>query len=262
VRPISLGWLVLVLALSPSPAASAASAAADPRADRDSSYFTISQDGRAIGREEFVHYVQHDTVFSYSTVTLDGLPKDSPVPLVRRTTFLQRRTDSYPMFFETISTPRDSAASLAISCVFSDTTVVVYREINQRGLGEALALPPGRLYILDPGVYHPMQLLMADFLGMSQDRRQQKVFIGANNTFATLSLTRGIQRTLRAGGRERSLTSVQIKDENAEFVGWLDGAGRMWRLEAVGQGLTIERAPETKQGAAPKRSASKSKKKR
>jgi hypothetical protein len=261
VRPISLGWLVLVLALSPSPAASAASAAADPRADRDSSYFTISQDGRAIGREEFVHYVQHDTVFSYSTVTLDGLPKDSPVPLVRRTTFLQRRIDSYPMFFETISTPRDTAASLSISCVFSDTTVVVYREIKQRGLGEALALPPGRLYILDPGVYHPIQLLMADFLGMSQDRRQQKVFIGANNTFATLSLTRGVQRTLRAGGRSRLLTSVQLKDESAEFVGWLDDAGRMWRLEAVGQGLMIERAPETKKGAAPKRSAS-SKKKR
>ena len=53
-----------------------------------------------------------------------------------------------------------------------------------------------------------------------------------------------------------------MKDENAEFVGWLDDAGRMWRLEAVGQGLTIERAPETKKGAAPKRSASNTKKKR
>jgi hypothetical protein len=210
--------------------------------DFDQSSFSIVLGGRKVGTEKFIHFMRRDTVFSYSTVRLDGLADDSPMPLEKRTSFLQRRLGSFPLFFEAATTERDTSAHISVSCLFSDTTVVVYRERGERGIGEALALPPGRMYLFEPGVYHPVQLLLADFVEGTQSKRKQLVFVPATQVFIDLTLTRGASAPLRWGGKNVPTTKVALTDGTNEFIGWMDEKRKLLRLEAIGQGLVIERA--------------------
>ncbi len=260
--PLALLMLVLAAAL---PASTAVGADDDFHPDTtaatgyEEASFTMRIDGRTIGRERFVHFTRRDTLFSYSTARFDGLPADSPMPLEQRTTYLQRRVGSYPMYFESVTTERDTSARLSVTCVFGDTTVVVYRERLERGIGEAIALPPGRLYLFEPGVYHPVELLLADFVDGTQKTRRQNVFVPANQTFIDLTLTRGAKVPLPWGGKSVTTTKIGLGDGTTEFTAWVDAKRRLLRLEAIGQGLVIERAaaaaakkPAEKKSSAPK----------
>jgi hypothetical protein len=259
VRPFSLALPVLVLVLV------AVTSVRDARADFfpdttaasdfERSSFVIEHGGKVVGHESFIHFARRDTVFSYSTVRLDGLALDSPMPLEKRTTFLQRTLGSYPMYFESVSTARDTSQHLAVSCIFSDTTVVVYRERGERGIGEALALPPGRLYVFEPGVYHTVQLLLGDFVDGTQKVRKQLVFVPASQTFIDVTLTRGAKAPLRWAGKNVTSTKVGLSDGSTELIGWVDGDRRLLRLEAIGQALVVQREPAPGEAAASTKSA-------
>jgi hypothetical protein len=237
VRSIVFGLLLLASWVAPVGAERAGTDALDE------ARFEIVQDGRRVGREEFVYYASRDTVYSMSTVTLDGLGTDSSLPFEKRTTLLQRRLDAFPMLFEVVSTARDTSLRATVSCVFRDTTVMVYAESAQRGTGDGYPLPPGRIYVIEPGVYLPLQILMADFLEGAQRERKQNAFIPAAREFVDLRLTRGAKQTIKVGRRTVQTTRVDLTDTRVNLAGWLDKNGRLWRLEALGQGLRVERRP-------------------
>jgi hypothetical protein len=230
--------LALVLVLAPAPPL-----AAQPTTWtlRDSATFEIYQDDRLLGVETFRTFRTNDTLVVGSALRLPGRAEGSSLPRLKNTTFLRRYDSSFPIVFQVSEVGEDSTVFRAINCVFNDTTVVVYKEDSGVGQGTTLALPPGRLYLLEPGIYAQVQTLAGDFVQSSQDKRKQPVLIPSAGVVVDLFLTRGPREQLGQGSHIVETTRIAISDKLTELVAWVDDAGRMWKMEAPGQGLRVER---------------------
>jgi hypothetical protein len=213
--------------------------------------FEIYTGETRLGTEKFRIYVTNDTLISASTVRLDGAEPTSPLPFEKRSTFLQRSFDSYPLVFQIVQQPRiDTLQTMALNCAFRDTVVIIYKESGQRGVGVSVALPPGRLYILEPGIYLQVQLLLADFLAGSQETRRQPVLIPTSEQVVDLFLKKGPVEPIVVRGKRIDARRIELTDKLTSLVAWMDPDGRMWKLEAPGQGLRVERGPEIAQKGA------------
>ncbi len=253
---------VAIFALSSVPPARAA--AVDSLKIRQQASFEIWTGDTRLGTEKFRIYAIHDTLITASTVRLDGAAPTSSLPFEKRSTFLQRAYDSYPLAFQIAEQPRtDTTLTMTLRCEFADTAVVIFKEARDRGTGVAVALPPGRLYLLEPGIYLQVQLLLADFLAGSQQTRRQPVLIPSAEQVVDLFLTRGPVETIIVRGRRMDGRRVDFTDKLTKLVGWLDEEGRLLKLEAPGQGLRVERGPEIREkGSAAKPAAASTRKKK
>lgn len=212
--------------------------------------FDIYNGTTRLGTEKFRVYATHDTLITASTVRLDGASPDSPLPFEKRTSFLQRAYDSYPLVFQITEQPRsDTTATLALNCIFRDTVATIYKENTGRGIGTSVALPPGRLYLLEPGIYLQVQLLLADFLAGSQQTRKQPVLIPSLGQVIDLYLTRGPMEAVVVRGHKVDAQRVDLTDKLTNLVAWMGTDGRMMKLEAPGAGLRVERGPEISEKA-------------
>lgn len=232
-------------------AASPARAQVESYEVRQQASFEIWSGNTRLGIEKFRIYATHDTLISASTVRFDGAPANSGLPFEKRTTFLQRAYDSYPLLFQIVEQPRDDTLrTMSLNCVFRDTMATIYKEVEQRGVGTSVALPPGRLYLLEPGIYLTVQLLVADFAAGTQETRRQPVLIPSLEQIVELHLTRGPVEAIVVRGRRVDARHVGITDKLTELIAWVDEKGRLWKLEAPGQGLRVERGPDLKSKSA------------
>ena len=207
--------------------------------------FEIWSGEQRLGTEKFRIYATHDTLITASTVRLDGASPESRLPFEKRTTFLQRAYDSYPLLFQVTEQPRsDTTKTIALNCMFRDTVATIMREQMQRGVGTSVALPPGRLYILEPGIYLQVQLLLSDFVAGSQDTRKQPVLIPSAEQVVDLYLTKGPVEAVVVRGKRVDARRIELTDKFTNLVAWVGQDGRLWKLEAPGQGLRVERGPE------------------
>ena len=212
---------------------------------RQQASFEIYNGETRLGTEKFRIYATNDTLITASTVRLDGAPPESRLPFEKRTTFLQRAYDSYPLVFQITEQPRrDTTKTIAYNCIFRDTVATIFREEDGRGVGTSVALPPGRLYLLEPGIYLQVQLLLADFLAGSQQTRKQAVLIPSLEQVVDLWLTRGPAEPVLLRGKRMDAQRVELTDKLTNLVAWMDKNGRLLKLEAPGQGLRVERGPE------------------
>jgi len=239
-------------ARKPAPAApSPAPAGADTATKMHDGSFAIYAGDRRLGTEKFSIYGIADTVIMTSAVMLDGASPESPLPLTKISAFRQRAFDSYPVAFVAEAHSRTDTASVErVSVAFSDTVAMVTRDRADRGRVEAVGLPPGRLYLLEPGVYMQMQVLFADFLARGQATRKQSVLIPSLAMVLSIEMTRGDEVDLAGQGRIVHTRRVTMTDGQTTFEAWLDTGGRMWRLVADGQPLHVERLPDKAQAHA------------
>lgn len=216
--------------------------------------FDIFQGERLLGTESFRIYLAGDTLITASSVRLDGADAGSSLPLEKRLTYLRRALDSYPMVFQVSETPRDTTRTEnALSCVLRDTSAVISRERDGRGVVESIRVPPGRVYLLEPGIYLTVQLLLSDFTAGTQQKRKQPVIIPSMLAVVDLELTRLGTETIVAGGKRVETTKVEMTDKLTPFLAWVDYEGKLLRLEAAAQGLRIERRAEAPKPAKAKK---------
>ena len=251
-QPLALAALAVSCALLGVPSASPVRAADAPpstsRISHEDATFTIWQGDRKLGTEEILVYSSHDTLVTASTTHLelrDTTAAGGTFPYEKRTTFLQRLFDSYPLLFQSMESERgDTASTRSLNCLFRDTTAVVYTERAGKGQGDAVALPPGRLYILDQGVYLQVEILAADFATRQQQVRKQYVLIPARHRIAEVELRRGPSERMTFEGKEVETVKVEISDATTLLRAWIAPDGRMLKLEAPSARLRVERGPE------------------
>ena len=238
---LALFFVAAVVAARPAPAA-VAQVVPSTWTAVDSATFEIYQNDRQLGDESYRAYRTNDTLIIGSSTQLPGAPAGSPLPAAKTTTFLRRAMDAWPLIFQVYEVHRDTSQNRTISCAFNDTTVIVFHEVGRQGSGTALALPPGRLYLLEPGIYAQVQTLVGDFVRSTQNARKQSVLIPSAKVIVDVHLKRGIREKLGQAGRVVETTQVELTDKLTTLVAWVDDQGRMWKLEAPGQGLRVERA--------------------
>ena len=213
---------------------------------RQHATFAIWQGERKLGTEEIRIYSRNDTLFAASELDLEVIGAQGPYRYQKRMTYLTRALDSYPLSYNSVDlVDRDSMKSNETLCAFADTHVVVFLEGKSRfGRAESLGLPPGRIYILDPGIFLQVQLLAADFLDRAQAVRRQAVLFPASPEVREVELRKGPREEVLVGGKKRKATRVDLQDSTVTLRAWLDDRGRMLLLRAEDSKMRVERGPE------------------
>jgi len=209
---------------------------------QQASSFEIYSGSHRLGTENFRIYTVRDTVIMTSDVVLDGASPGSNLPLTKSAAFRQRKFDSYPVaFVAETKTRRDTTRLDRVVAQFADTVAMLTFDRADRGRVESVGLPPGRLYVLEPGIYLQVQVLLADFVTRGQDTRKQNVLIPSLAHVLEVNLKRDGPEDIVVRGQHLKTQKVEMSDGLTTFDAWLDADGKMWRLVAAGQPLRVER---------------------
>ncbi len=137
-----------------------------------------------------------------------------------------------------------------------DTTCMIYRELNNHGVGDRVAMPPGRLYVLDPPLFTTFNFIARSLQGQTFESRPIGVLVlGTPDTFVVATITDQGAESIRWGSRPVAARKWLIADQATRFTIWVAPDGRLLRLRQADAGILVERrAPPVKRHApAPKR---------
>jgi hypothetical protein len=126
----------------------------------------------------------------------------------------------------------------------NDTVVTIFQETNGGGGAERVVAPPGRLFVLDPGMYSLFDVICIYLHGMTFTTRPLNLLtFGARDTIIEAEVTDLGTEPIRWGARPVRSRKLQISDGTTTFLLWTDPAGKMLRLAHEASGLRVERDP-------------------
>jgi hypothetical protein len=213
----------------------------------DEGVFIISQNGQPVRAEEFAIERMRDTLLvrAASRVTIPGQaeqPVDKNMALVVGP--LDFAMGSY--WSQLIAGPDTLRRGIEVAA--GDTVFKAWRESNDRGVGDVVPLPPGRLYILDPPLFTTFDFIGWTLRGKACDRRPTQVLVlGARDTMVACTVTDAGEETIRWASRPVLARKLVIADAAMSFTAWFSPDGRMLRLEQPQAGIRVDRkAPPLK----------------
>ena len=217
----------------------------------DQGTFVISQNGKPVRTEDFAIERMRDTLLvrAGSMVTLPGRPArpvdKSMILLVGPLDFAM---GSY--WSQQIAGPDSLRRGVEVTP--GDTVLTIWREFNRAGGGDVVAMPPGRLYILDPPLFTTFDFIAWTLRGKVCDRRPINVFVlGSRDSMVDATVTDIGTETIRWGGRPVQARKLLIADAETPFTAWCAPDGRLLRLDQPRSAIRVERkAPPLKRRAA------------
>lgn len=209
----------------------------------DEGTFIISQNGKPVRAEEFSIERTRDTLLvrAASMISLPGQlerPVDKSMILVVGP--LDFAMGSYWSQF--VAGPDTLRRGVEVTP--GDTVFTLWRELNRAGTGDRVAMPPGRMYILDPPLFTTFNFIGRTLQGKLCERRPITVFVlGARDSMVDATVTDVGNETLRWGGRPVQARKLVIADEQTSYTTWFSPDGRMLRLEQPRFGIRVDRKP-------------------
>ena len=245
-----LGAAIAFLLLAPAAGAAPAAGFAPPPSELtpatgdtlDAGTYLVSQSGRTARGERFSLTRLGDslTVLVWSYYSRTGATTGDPDKRIQM--LLSASDFSLHRYASEQVTPRDTLRR-GIVIVGFDTAMTVYREQHGHGVGDKIAMPPGRFYVLDGPVFTPFNVIGRSFAGKSLDRREVSVLVlGRRDTVVTVTVVDRGRGSLRWNGRATTTRKLEISDRTAHYTGWYTLDGRMLRLERPEVGLVVQRA--------------------
>ena len=207
----------------------------------DAGTYRVYQRQRPLGHEEFEFMVRTDSLLVFSHV-FEVLPNHDDVvdSLVKHAALTLAVADEDLRDYQSVQHLNGHRYKRYLSV--DDTLYTSYREDDERGEGERLVRPPGRLYILDPQVF-----VLFDYLcrslhqGGYTDRPVSLLLLASRDTVIEAQVTQLGVDTLRWGARPVQTHKLRIADRTSEFFAWVSPTGRMLRLTQPATGLRVER---------------------
>ena len=214
----------------------------------DTGTLIISQYGKPVRAEEFAIERMGDTLL-VRAASMASLPGQDAQPADKSMVLLVSPLDfAMGRYWSQLSAGPDTLRR-GVEVVRGDTVLTIWREHNQGGVGEVRAMPPGRMYILDPPLFTTFNFLGRTLHGKICDRRPVRVFVlGARDSMVDATVTDVGNETIRWGGRPVLTRKLVIADEATSFTGWYSpDDGRMFRLEQARDSIRVDRkAPPLK----------------
>ena len=209
----------------------------------DDGVFVISQNGKPVRVEEFAFERTVDTLLvrAASRVSLPGQP-ERPVD---KTMILVVGPLDFALgsYWSQLAAGPDTLRR-GIDITPGDTLFTAWREVNRRGVGDVVAMPPGHMYILDPPLFTTFNFIGRTLQGKVCDRRPIKVFVlGARDSMVDGTVTDVGNETIRWGGQPVQTRKLVIADSTTSFTAWFSPDGRMLRLEQPRDSIRVDRKP-------------------
>lgn len=131
-----------------------------------------------------------------------------------------------------------------------DTALTVFHEEKQgAGVASRHVAPPGRVFVLDSGIYSLFNLICLNLHGKTFKTRPITLLTlsAVGDTIIEAEVTDLGSETIRWGSKPVQARKLQLKDRGTVFLVWSNPAGKMLRLVHEQSGLRVEReAPPVK----------------
>lgn len=233
-----------------------ANARAQTEAVADSGMLVLYDGTTVVGRETFVWESQGDSL--HLTATASRPLVDAQGQRVRFEKQMEIVVDARDFGLKRYLSNQSFAGHKMVRGLLpEDTVLTYYSEDDEAGDAVRLTQPPGRLFVLDSGVFTLFDVLTRSVASKQFVTRRVQMLTLAPDTLLMpiATLTRVPDDTLRSGGRRLPARRYVFEDASVRFDLWSDAAGRMLRLVHPESGLRVERLPDEVPAARPRRSA-------
>jgi hypothetical protein len=225
-----------------------------PTESIDQGSFVIHLKDRAIGAETFEVVGRADSInaAAHSYLTTHTSAGDEMVE--RAMVMSLNRTDYSVRYYQANQTMRGQTMITGVVAGQEDTALTVFREQKEGGgMANRLVAPPGRLFVLDAGLYSLFDLICLNLHHQTFTTRPITVLTlsTARDTIIEAQVTDLGAETIRWGARPVQSRKLQLEDRGTVFFAWLDPSGRMLRLTHEASGLRVERDPPAVKRRAP-----------
>jgi hypothetical protein len=240
--PMRRSFLMLIFAVS---FVLAGAVRADERAN-----FKVMVHGRSVGLETMLAEELGDSlrVSSHTVQLLGHTGSDS---LIKNMVLVVDSWDLNLRDYRSIQRFRGHSTSRGLS--MHDTTIVSYREADGHGAGDTFNRPPGRVFVIDPGLFSTFDLVCRMLRGRAFEARPLNVlFLGGSDSLMVQRLVDRGEETIPWGGRPVTARKFTLGEGGAQYVIWMAPNGHMLRFENEISGVRVDRqAPPTKKAKPP-----------
>ncbi len=233
-----------------------ASAQVDPVTVLDSGRLLVYSDRRVVATEEFEYAQQVDSITITSTMLRKSRGMDGVESEMKKRMALVVSSDDFRL--RSYLSNEEFAGQLAVKGVIpGDTAMTVYSERDGNGGAEVLVQPPGRVFVMDPGLFVLFDVICHSLKGKTFTRRPvQLVALAEPAQTVEATVTVVGPETLSWGDRRVPVRRMMLTDPTSEFTVWVDSESRMLKLEHAASGLVVLReAPKPAKPAAPAKKA-------
>ncbi len=210
--------------------------------------FTLSQDGQPARVEDFVFDRYGDSL----VVRAASSPWREKAEDLRFDKFMMLVADARDFELLSYSSQFGARADTlrrGITLARGDTAFTLWREHNGWGTGDALARPPGRLYVLDAPLFTLFGYIGWTMQGRTFDRRPINIVVlGARDTVVVGTVTDAGTEELTWNGQAVEARKLLIGDQQTTVEAWFTSDGHMLRLLQERTGIRAERDPPAAAG--------------
>ena len=206
--------------------------------------FEVWQDTTRLGTEFYCSYMtaKQDSVVTSTSVVYDLHSGKRLMHYEKKALRITNAMDNHLLLYQ--SADEVGAQDRALAVTTFDTTATIYHEDGGQGDGNVIAVPPGRVYILDPSVYEQVEALTRDFAQSQVPSRTMHALIPPRDTVITIQMNRGPKEKVKGpDGKSLSAQRVDMFDDLTRIQAWLDDSGNLVRLEAPAQKVRVVRLP-------------------
>jgi hypothetical protein len=234
-----LAALLFALALAPKPAGAQAGAFSKP----DSGRLVVYTDGREVGSEDFSFQQHGDSLVVTATARRAARGRDGSIHKFRKSMGLVAGAGDFALV-SYLSQQDFDGHTIRRQVIPGDTVLTATIESDERGSADKLPRPPGRVYVLDSGLYTLFDLIGRNLHGrLFGERRIGIVALGDSSiTFEATARPAGSD-TVRWGNRRVVAPKLRIEDGENVFTLWTSPTGQMLRLENADHQLAVTREP-------------------
>ncbi len=250
----ALPLLLLAAVIAASVAGRAARADEPTTGVIDSGRLMVFSHGEPVATEDFEYEIRHDSLFVTSRMDRKARASDGTIqPYMKSMELIVGAEDWNLLTY--LSTEKFEGHKVNRAIYPSDTAITVTVEKNDEfGNADRLVRLPGRLYVMDAGMFTLFDVIARNLHGrIFGDRPVALVTLGNQNQAIVATASPAGRDTIRWGSKPVVADRISLRDSTSAFLLYTSPAGRLLRLENADADLVVMREPPAVPAAAHRR---------
>lgn len=213
----------------------------------------MSNGGRVVATEQF-EYVQSGDSTTISAVVNRRARGASGVEgdfIKRMTMVLSTEDFSLRSYLSNLEFDGHTEVKGIIPAATGDTSMTVYSEVDGAGGADRLVQPPGRFFIMDPGMFTLFDVICHNLKGKTFTKRPlQLLTLGETSQTVEATIALVGRDTIAWGARRVPVRKLELSDPSGSFFVWTNDKGQLIRLEHSDSPIVVMReAPKAPKAA-------------